>query len=61
MRAANLFGQPQFEKLPDKKAGEFKIAPGKSATFRYRFYFHEGDTEQAKVADHYRDYTAKVK
>jgi hypothetical protein len=59
--AANPFGQAQFEKLPDKEAGVFKIAPGKSATFRYRFYFHEGDTEQAKVADHYRDYTAKVK
>ena len=59
--AANPFGQAQFEKLPDKEAGAFKIAPGKSATFRYRFYFHEGDTEQAKVAEHYRDYTAKVK
>ena len=59
--AANPFGQAQFEKLPDKNAGAFKIAPGKSATFRYRFYFHEGDTEQAKVAEHYRDYTAKVK
>lgn len=59
--AANPFGQAQFEKLPDKEAGAFKIAPGKSATFRYRFYFHEGDTEQAKVAERYRDYTAKVK
>ncbi len=59
--AANPFGQAQFEKLPDKKAGEFKVAPGQSVTFRYRFYFHAGDTEQAKVADHYRDYVAKVK
>jgi len=59
--AANPFGQAQFEKLPDKNAGEFKIEPGKSATFRYRFYFHEGDTDQAKVADHYRDYIATVK
>jgi len=59
--AANPFGQAQFEKLPDKEAGAFKIAPGKSATFRYRFFFHEGDTEQARVAEQYRDYTAKVK
>jgi hypothetical protein len=59
--AANAFGQAQFEKLPDKEAGAFKIAPGKSVTFRYRFYFHEGDPEQAKVADQYRDYAAKVK
>ncbi len=59
--AANVFGQAQFEKLPDKKTGEFTIAAGKSVTFRYRFYFHEGDAEQAKVAEHYRDYTATVK
>lgn len=59
--AANPFGQAQFEKLPDKNAGEFKIPAGQSATFRYRFYFHEGDTDQAKVAEHYKDYTAKVK
>lgn len=59
--AANPFGQAQFEKLPDKEAGAFKIAAGKSATFRYRFFFHEGDAEQAKVAERYRDYTAKVK
>jgi hypothetical protein len=59
--SANPFGQAQFEKLPDKHAGNFKIEAGKSVTFRYRFYFHAGDTDEAKVADHYRDYTAKVK
>jgi hypothetical protein len=59
--AANPFGQAQFEKLPDKNAGEFKIPAGQSVTFRYRFYFHEGDTDQAKVAEHYKDYVAKVK
>jgi hypothetical protein len=59
--AANPFGQAQFEKLPDKRAGEFTIAAGQSATFRYRFYFHEGDTEQAKVAERYQEYVAKVK
>ena len=59
--AANPFGQAQFEKLADKEAGKFTIAAGKSATFRYRFYFHPGDTAAAKVAERYRDYTAKVK
>lgn len=59
--AANPFGQAQFEKLPDKHAGAFKIDAGKSVTFRYRFFFHEGDAEQAKVADHYREYTGKAK
>jgi len=57
--AANPFGQAQFEKLPDKNAGAFKIAPGESVTFRYRFYFHAGDTEEAKVADHYHEYIDK--
>lgn len=59
--AANPFGQAQFEKLADKEAGAFKIAPGQSVTFRYRFFFHEGDPEQAKVADRYREYTDQVK
>ena len=59
--AANPFGQAQFEKLADKSAGAFTIAPGQSATFRYRFYFHAGDTEQAKVADHYNTYAAAAK
>jgi len=59
--AANPFGQAQFEKLPDKNAGDFKIAAGQSVTFRYRIYFHEGDEQQGKVAEQYRDYVATVK
>jgi hypothetical protein len=27
-------------------------------TFRYRFYFHKGDNEQAKVAELFREYAA---
>ncbi len=56
--AANPFGQAQFEKLPNKAAGEFKIPAGQSVTFRYRFYFHEGDAEQAKVNERYAEYVA---
>ncbi len=59
--AANPFGQAQFEKLPDKNAGEFKVAAGQSVTFRYRIFFHEGDATQGKVAEQYRDYVAAVK
>lgn len=59
--AANAFGQANFEKLPDKNAGQFTIPAGKSATFRYRFYFHEGDPAQAKVAEHYADYVKSAK
>src|ERR1041385_5999866 len=51
--AANPFGKSYFENLPDKHAGDLKIAKGESLTFRYRFYFHDGDTKQAKVAEHY--------
>ena len=59
--AANPFGKAQFEKLADKEAGAFTIRKGQSATFRYRFYFHEGDTEQAKVAEHYTEYVSPAK
>ncbi len=53
--AANPFGLHDMEKKP-QGAGDMKIAPGKSVTFRYRIYLHEGDTEQAKVAARYQDY-----
>ena len=54
--AANPFGQHDFEKLKDKAAGDFVIPAGKSATFRYRFYIHEGDEQQAKVAEKFKEY-----
>jgi hypothetical protein len=55
--AANPFGVHDFEKKP-AGAGNVTIPAGGSLTFRYRFYFHEGDTEKAKVAARYKDYTA---
>jgi len=54
--AANPFGQHDFEKLPDKTAGNLKVPAGKSVTFRYRFYLHEGDDQQGKVAEKYQQY-----
>jgi len=54
--AANPFGRHDFESLPDKTAGNLVVPDGKSITFRYRFYLHEGDEKQAKVAEHYADY-----
>lgn len=54
--AANPFGRHDFESLPDKMAGDLKVPAGQSITFRYRFYLHEGDEEQAKVAKHYQEY-----
>ena len=54
--AANPFGEHDFEHLPNKHAGDLVLPAGQSLTFRYRFYFHEGDTQQAKVAEHYQQY-----
>lgn len=54
--AANPFGKHDFEKLPDKAAGNLVVPAGQSVAFRYRFYFHEGDEKQAKVAERYAEY-----
>lgn len=54
--AANPFGQHDFESLLDKTAGNLVVPAGNSVTFRYRFYLHEGDDQQAKVAERYKEY-----
>jgi len=54
---ANPFGVHDFEKKP-AGTGNLTIKSGDSVTFRYRFYFHKGDSEQAKVAELYREYAA---
>ncbi|MBM3846091.1 MAG: hypothetical protein FJ405_07395 [Verrucomicrobia bacterium] len=53
--AANPFGIHDFEKK-SKGTGNLVIPPGRSVTFRYRFYIHEGDTDAAKVAERYKEY-----
>jgi hypothetical protein len=55
--AANPFGVHDFEKKPPG-TGNLTIPAGKSVTFKYRFYLHEGDSKQAKVAERYKEYTA---
>ncbi len=55
--AANPFGIHDFEKLEDKHKGNLKVPAGGSITFRYRFYFHSGDTKDGAVADHYSEYS----
>lgn len=54
--AANPFGQHDFESLTDKAAGNLVVPAGQSVTFRYRFFLHEGDEQQAKVAQKYQQY-----
>lgn len=57
--AANPFGQHDFESLKDKpNAGDYTVPAGGSITFRYRFYFHTGDTTAAHIAERYKEYAA---
>jgi hypothetical protein len=53
--AANPFGVHDFEKQAPG-AGNVTIPPNGGLTFKYRFYLHEGDEVQAKVAQRYQDY-----
>jgi sugar phosphate isomerase/epimerase len=55
---ANPFGVHNFENKP-KGVGDITIPAGESLTFKYRLYFHKGDTKQGKVAKHYREYAAR--
>lgn len=56
--AANPFGVHDFEKKP-QGTGDLKTDAGKSVTFKYRFYIHEGDEKQGKVAERYAEYAKK--
>lgn len=58
--AANPFGIHDFEKKPPG-TGNLNVPAGKSVTFKYRFYIHEGDEKQAKVAERYKEYTNAAK
>lgn len=60
--AANPFGKHDFEKLKDQpNAGDITIPAGGELVLRYRIFFHRGDVESARVAQHYENYAAKVK
>lgn len=54
--AANPFGIHDFERLSDRTKGNLIVPEGHSVTFRYRFYFHEGDEKQGRVAERYAEY-----
>jgi hypothetical protein len=56
---ANPFGQHDYENLKDQPhIGDYTVPAGGSLTLRYRFYFHLGDPDAAKIAERYQDYTA---
>lgn len=52
--APNEFGLHAFDKNVPAHAGDFKIAGGQTATFRYRAIFHEGDAQRAKLGEKYQ-------
>jgi len=58
--AANAFGAHDFAKKP-KGSGNMVIEAGESITFRYRFIFHKGDAETARIAEAYADFASKKK
>ena len=53
--AANPFGVHDFEKKP-AHTGDLTIKANDEVTFRYRFYFHEGDEIAGRVAERYGEY-----
>ena len=53
--AANPFGVHDFEGKPEG-TGKLTVPAGESITFRYRFIFHEGDAQQAKIALEYEQF-----
>jgi Methane oxygenase PmoA len=57
--AANPFGVHDFEKK-DKGAGNLTLPSGRSTTFRYRFVFHPGDTDQSRMNEAFRIWTAST-
>ncbi|MEZ5278592.1 MAG: PmoA family protein [Opitutaceae bacterium] len=57
--AANPFGVHDFENAPPG-TGDLSIPAGGSVRFRYRFFFHHGDSESAGVAAQYSLYTESI-
>lgn len=53
--AANPFGLHHFEGKT-LGSGDHKLAKGESIQWKYRFVFHEGDPESAKIAKRYEEF-----
>ncbi len=58
--AADPFGAGSIGGEPPG-TGDLVIPAGESITLRYRFIFHKGDPDDAKIADHYRRYADEAK
>ena len=56
--SANAFARSQFEKLPDKNAGDIALESGKSITFKFRFIWHTGEAKPEKIEQQWKAYGA---
>jgi hypothetical protein len=57
LHAANIFGLHDFDtKNTPKGAGDLKLEPGKTLTFKYRILFHQGDAAGLKLDERYKDW-----
>lgn len=56
--AANPFGLSHFEGKP-KGTGDHFVKQGDSLEMRYRFVFHKGDAEDAKLDELFRSYSSE--
>ncbi len=54
--AANPFGIHNFERKK-KGLGDYPVAAGSSAAWKYRFFMHLGDSQSADVESRYTEYT----
>lgn len=54
--AANPFGISFFDKGAPRHAGDFKMEPGKTVTFRYHVVVHEGNADSAHLQQKYERY-----
>ena len=55
--AANPFGLSDFQKKP-KGTGDMLIKNGETVTFKYRFIFHKGDPEKARISEAFTTWSA---
>lgn len=53
--SANPFGRQDFEG-EQAESGDYELAAGESLSFKYRFVFHRGDAQQAKIEELYQQW-----
>ncbi len=55
--AANPFGVHDFTN-DENQNGSMTLKNGETATFKYRLYFHDGDTSEAEIKTNFEEYSA---